>query len=107
MVDIDAIKNNITILSKKIDCLNIDSIFVEHDGKIDKFFYNVDKGNFKYKYKEENILVEYKFIKVNDTYYLDIITNDVKKSEVVYLFALFRNKAGGLGCRFLVCFDLC
>ena len=27
--------------------------------------------------------------------------------EVVYLFALFRNKAGGLGCRFLVCFDLC
>ena len=37
MVDIDAIKNNITILSKKIDCLNIDSIFVEHDGKIDKF----------------------------------------------------------------------
>lgn len=54
--------------------------------EIDKYFYNVDKGNFKYKYKEENILVEYKFIKVNDTYYLDIITNDVKKSEVVYLF---------------------
>ena len=43
MVDIDAIKNNITILSKKIDCLNIDSIFVEHDGKIDKFFYNEEK----------------------------------------------------------------
>lgn len=43
MVDIDAIKNSITILSKKIDCLNIDSIFVEHDGKIDKFFYNEEK----------------------------------------------------------------
>lgn len=43
MVEIDAIKNNITILSKKIDCLNIDSIFVEHDGKIDKFFYNEEK----------------------------------------------------------------
>lgn len=43
MVDIDAIKNNITILSKKIDCLNINSIFVEHDGKIDKFFYNEEK----------------------------------------------------------------
>lgn len=43
MVDIDAIKNNITILSKKIDCLNIDSIFVEPDGKIDKFFYNEEK----------------------------------------------------------------
>ncbi|MFQ9669827.1 serine hydrolase domain-containing protein [Thomasclavelia spiroformis] len=43
MVDIDAIKNNITILSKKIDCLNIDSIFVERDGKIDKFFYNEEK----------------------------------------------------------------
>ena len=43
MVDIDAIKNNITILSKKIDCLNIDSIFVEHDGKIDKFVYNEEK----------------------------------------------------------------
>ncbi|WP_297668832.1 serine hydrolase [Thomasclavelia sp.] len=43
MIDIEAIKNNITILYKKIDCLNIDSIFVEYDGKIDKFFYNEEK----------------------------------------------------------------
>lgn len=43
MVEIDAIKNNITLLSKKVDCLNIDSIFVEYDGKIDKFFYIEEK----------------------------------------------------------------
>ena len=40
MIDIETIKNNVSKLSKKIPSLNIDSIFLEQDGKLDKVFYN-------------------------------------------------------------------
>lgn len=39
MIDIEDIKNNVNKLSKSIDNLNIDSIFVEQNKKIDKIFY--------------------------------------------------------------------
>ena len=39
MVDINKIKKNIDSLSKEIGSLNIDSIFIEQDGKLDKIFY--------------------------------------------------------------------
>lgn len=40
MINIDDIKENVDTLSKKLDSLNIDSIFIEHDGKLDRIFYN-------------------------------------------------------------------
>lgn len=54
--------------------------------ELDKFFYNVEKGFFEYKYNDKTILIEYKFIRVNDTYYLDIKIKGIKKSEIVNLF---------------------
>lgn len=39
MIDIETIKNNVSSLSKKLS-LNIDSIFLEQDGKLDKVFYS-------------------------------------------------------------------
>ena len=39
MIDINEVKNNIILLSK-IKKINVDSIFLEQDGKIDKVFYN-------------------------------------------------------------------
>ena len=39
MVDINKIKENIDSLSKEIGSLNIDSIFIEQDSKLDKVFY--------------------------------------------------------------------
>ena len=40
MIDINVVKENVSILSKKLDSLNIDSIFIEQDGKLDRVFYN-------------------------------------------------------------------
>ena len=42
MINIEDIKNNVSKLKKTLPSLNIDSIFLEQDGKIDKFFYNED-----------------------------------------------------------------
>ena len=39
MVDINKIKKNIDSLSKEIGSLNIDSIFIDQDGILDKVFY--------------------------------------------------------------------
>lgn len=43
MVDINVVKENVNILSKRLDSLNIDSIFIEQDGKLDKVFYNEEQ----------------------------------------------------------------
>lgn len=43
MIDIDDIKKNVDTLSKRLDSLNIDSIFIEQDGKLDKVFYNEEQ----------------------------------------------------------------
>lgn len=40
MINIETIKNNVFELKKSLPNLNIDSIFLEQDGKIDKVFYN-------------------------------------------------------------------
>jgi len=40
MIDIETIKDNVNSLSKKFSGLNIDSIFLEQYGKLDKVFYN-------------------------------------------------------------------
>lgn len=40
MIDIETIKDNVSSLSKKFSGLNIDSIFLEQDGKLDKVFYS-------------------------------------------------------------------
>ncbi len=42
MIDIETIKDNVSSLSKKLPSLNIDSIFLEQDGKLDKVFYIED-----------------------------------------------------------------
>lgn len=39
MIDINVVKENVNILSKELSSLNIDSIFIEQDGKLDKVFY--------------------------------------------------------------------
>lgn len=43
MVDINVVKENVNMLSKRLDSLNIDSIFIEQDGKLDKDFYNEEQ----------------------------------------------------------------
>ncbi len=43
MIDINVVKDNVSILSKRLDSLNIDSIFIEQDGKMDKIFYNEEQ----------------------------------------------------------------
>ncbi len=40
MIDIENIKDKVSSLSKKLPSLNIDSIFLEQDGRLDKIFYN-------------------------------------------------------------------
>lgn len=40
MIKIEDIKNNINIISKDYPSLNIDSIFLEQNGQLDKIFYN-------------------------------------------------------------------
>lgn len=40
MIDIEIIKDNVSSLSKKLSSLNIDSIFLEQDGRLDKVFYS-------------------------------------------------------------------
>ena len=42
-ITIEDIQNNKDSLSKVLPSLNIDSIFLEQNGKIDKIFYNVEK----------------------------------------------------------------
>jgi len=42
MINIETIKDNVNSLSKKLPSLNIDSIFLEQDGKLDKVFYSKD-----------------------------------------------------------------
>ncbi len=42
-ITIKDIKNNKDKLSKDLPSLNIDSIFLEQNGKIDKIFYNEEK----------------------------------------------------------------
>lgn len=39
MIDIDKLKDNVNILSKKLDSLNIDSIFIEQNNHIEKIIY--------------------------------------------------------------------
>ena len=39
MIDINVVKENVNILSKELSRLNIDSIFIEQDGKLDKIVY--------------------------------------------------------------------
>lgn len=43
MVDINVVKENVNTLSKRLDSFNIDSIFIEHNGKLDKTFYNEEQ----------------------------------------------------------------
>lgn len=43
MIDIDVIKENVDIISKRFNGLKIDSIFIEQDGKLDKIFYNKEQ----------------------------------------------------------------
>ena len=39
MIDIEKIKSNVDRLSKSLDSLSIDSIFVEQGGNVEKVFY--------------------------------------------------------------------
>ena len=39
MINIKDVINNVTMLSQTLPSLNIDSIFIEQDGKIEKYFY--------------------------------------------------------------------
>ncbi len=45
MIDINVVKEKVNKLSKRLDSLNIDSIFIEQDGKLDSFFYNAEKSH--------------------------------------------------------------
>lgn len=40
MIDINVVKENVNTLSKRLDSLNIDSIFIEQDGKLERIFYS-------------------------------------------------------------------
>ena len=39
LINIQDVINNVSMLSKTLPSLNIDSIFIEQDGKIEKYFY--------------------------------------------------------------------
>ena len=39
MINVQDIIRNVNMLSKTLPSLNIDSIFIEQDGKIEKYFY--------------------------------------------------------------------
>lgn len=43
MIDINIVKENVNTLSKRLDSLNIDSIFIEQDGRLDRIFYNEEQ----------------------------------------------------------------
>lgn len=43
MININVVKENISALSKRLDSLNIDSIFIEQDDKLDKIFYKEEQ----------------------------------------------------------------
>lgn len=43
MIDINIVKENVNTLSKRLDSLNIDSIFIEQDDKLDKVFYKEEQ----------------------------------------------------------------
>lgn len=43
MIDINVVKENVNKLSKRLDSLNIDSIFIEQDGKLERIFYNEEQ----------------------------------------------------------------
>lgn len=42
MINIKDVINNVTMLSQTLPSLNIDSIFIEQDGKIEKYFYKMN-----------------------------------------------------------------
>ena len=39
MLNIEDVKNNLSILSKTLPSINIDSVFIEQNGNIEKYFY--------------------------------------------------------------------
>ena len=39
LINIEDLKNNVSKLSKTLPSLNVDSIFIEQNGNIEKFFY--------------------------------------------------------------------
>lgn len=43
MLNINSVKENINTFSKKLDSLNIDSIFIEQNGNLEKIFYNEEQ----------------------------------------------------------------
>ncbi len=43
MIDINVVQENVNILLKQLDSLNIDSIFIEQDDKLDKVFYKEEQ----------------------------------------------------------------
>ena len=43
MIDINVVEENVNKLSKRLDSLNIDSIFIEQDGKLERIFYNEEQ----------------------------------------------------------------
>lgn len=43
MVDINVVKKNVNTLSKRLDGLNIDSIFIEQNGNLERVFYNEEQ----------------------------------------------------------------
>ena len=48
MINIKDVINNVTMLSQTLPSLNIDSIFIEQDGKIEKYFYKNEQLHEKY-----------------------------------------------------------
>lgn len=43
MIDINVVNENVNTVSKRLDSLNIDSIFIEQDGKLERIFYNEEQ----------------------------------------------------------------
>ncbi|NBJ64911.1 class C beta-lactamase-related serine hydrolase [bacterium c-19] len=43
MIDINVVEENVNKLSKRLDSLNIDSIFIEQDSKLERIFYNEEQ----------------------------------------------------------------
>lgn len=43
MIDVNVVKENVNTLSKRLNNLNIDSIFIEQDGKLERIFYNEEQ----------------------------------------------------------------
>lgn len=59
--------------------------------EFDKFFYHLEKNNFYYSFNGKKFNIEYKFLSVNNTYFLDLTVSDKYKKNIIKIFENFND----------------